>query len=60
VRQVAKGPEIAVLICGANPAFKSTDVSLVVSPHKMSREHLSFMEHPRHNDVIRIIDIESD
>jgi hypothetical protein len=33
---------------------------MFIGVHEMSGKHLSFMEDPRHDDVVRIVDIESD
>ena len=40
--------------------FASTDHSVVIWPCKVSGKHLSFMEDPRHDDVVRIVDKEND
>jgi hypothetical protein len=36
------------------------DYSVFIWTRKVAGEHLSFMEEPRHDDVVRIVDIESD
>ena len=40
--------------------FTSADHSGIIWLHKVSMEHLSFMEHSRHDNGVRIVDRESD
>jgi hypothetical protein len=58
--EIAPSTNYPVLTNGTNPAFASIGCSVVIWLHKVSRKHLSFMEHPRHDDVVRIVEIESD
>jgi hypothetical protein len=40
--------------------FASKDYSAIIWLHKVSGEHLSFMEHLRNDDIVRVVDMESD
>ena len=40
--------------------FASIDNLAITRLRKMLRQHLSFMEHPRHDDIVRVVDIKSD
>jgi hypothetical protein len=44
---------------GLSP-FVSSGESMVIVVDEVSGKHLSFMEYSRHDDSVRIIDIESD
>ena len=43
-----------------NQEFATHKCSPIIRLRKMLRQHLSFMEHPRHDDIVRVVDIKSD
>ena len=40
--------------------FASIDYLLIIGLRKVLGQHLSFMEHPRHDDIVQVVDIKSD